>query len=301
MKSNLFYYLNADHQPVGPMPLEAIRRLVTAGVIGSGVKVCPEGEDAWRALDEHLSNHTMESAPPRTPPPMARVNEERPVPECSTAAVQTDASPEWFPLVSLFAAVTSLALVISSYPLAALGLSLLSFVFGIRLLWKPQSETRGFAAAGVAFASLSLILALLSTVRGGGGGDAAAIERTLHEIRDVGKQAAQRFPNDPISQSKYIARHLRDIETVACPPEFSMAFLDYVYSWESAVPYFEADNPTTWFLEGFLGGLANDFSGVGLTSHQARSAAEKIRENFLVLNKLAVAHGARLPNESVIP
>jgi len=298
MKSDLFYYLNADHQPVGPMALAAIRRLVAAGVIDGGIQVCAEGEDAWRPLSDHLPSPATEFGPPRTPPPpMAYGNQAPPMAEYSTAAVQPDTSPEWFPLVSLFAGISSLILVLCSYSLVSLGVSVPAFVFGIRSLTRPQSEGRGFAAAGVVCGSLSVFLTLLATVSGGGGGDVAAIERTLHEIQDVGNQAGQRFPNDPVGQSKYLARHLRNIDTGACPPEFSLAYLDYVYAWETGVPYFEADHPTTWFLEGFLGGLANDYSGVGLTSHQARVAAENIRENFLALNKLAVAYGARLPEE----
>jgi hypothetical protein len=76
-----------------------------------------------------------------------------------------------------------------------------------------------------------------------------------------------------------------------------LAFDDYVYAWEAGVPYFEADQPATWFLEGFVGGLANDISGLGLSSQQARVAAEKIRDNFRALNRTAVAYGARLPKK----
>lgn len=217
--------------------------------------------------------------------------------ESSTSTTPTDACPEWFPLVALFGGITSLSLAWLSYPLIALVVSVPSLVFGIRSLSRPKHEGRGLAIAGVVCASLSLVIAFLATFSGWVGSDSAAIERTLEKIQEVGREAGERFPNDPVSQSRFVATHLRDIDTATCPPEFILAFDDYVYAWEAGVPYFEADQPATWFLEGFVGGLANDISGLGLSSQQARVAAEKIRENFRALNRTAVAYGARLPKK----
>ena len=74
-----------------------------------------------------------------------------------------------------------------------------------------------------------------------------------------------------------------------------LAFQRNIDAWETAVPYFEANNPGTHFLEGFFGALANDYSGVGFSDYQARLAVENIEATYRDLREIAIAYGASIP------
>lgn len=66
-----YYYADANAQPVGPLPLDEIRRFVAAGVIPPDVLVCEADGETWRPLTAFAG--PPRTAPPRTAvPPMAR-------------------------------------------------------------------------------------------------------------------------------------------------------------------------------------------------------------------------------------
>lgn len=51
----------------------------------------------------------------------------------------------------------------------------------------------------------------------------------------------------------------------------------------------------TSFLEGFVGGLTGDFSGVGRSSQQAELATQHLQAAHQSLDRIAVAYGAKIP------
>lgn len=61
-----YYYADANAQPVGPLTLDEIRRIVAAGVIPPDVLVCEANGETWRPL-------TAFAGLPRTAPPRAGV------------------------------------------------------------------------------------------------------------------------------------------------------------------------------------------------------------------------------------
>ncbi len=292
-----FYYLNSEQQPVGPMQLDGIRKLVQAGVIDPGVLVCPAGEEEWKSLREWSEDGTKSLGPPRVPPPP------RPSPSTLASSARPTSSPhalpDWLAPASMGAGI--LSILTTFLPALAILIAVPAIVGGILILRHPALPRRGFALAAVltgGLGALPALLFLLGMFLGmliPGGGEVAEMERALRKGIEVGHDAAKRYPDDAASQSRFIASALQKIDTRGCPPEFRVAYQRNIDAWETAAPYFEANNPATWFLEGFFGGLANDFSGVGYTDYQARIAAQNIDATYRDLREIAVAYGARIP------
>lgn len=294
-----FYYLNGEQQPVGPMSLEAIRRLADAGIVDSEVLVCPAGEQEWKSLREWIAEGTRPVGPPRVPPP--------PRPSSMTPALVSATRPEptqpglpgWLAPVSTAAGI--LSLLTTFLPALAFLLAVPAIVGGIVILRRPAATKRGFALASVltgGVGALPGLLFLVGMIFGSiapGFVVATEMERALREGIEVGRDAEKRYSDDAAKQSRFIASELQKIDTQGCPPEFRLAFQRNIDAWETAVPYFEANNPGTHFLEGFFGALANDYSGVGFSDYQARLAVENIEATYRDLREIAIAYGASIP------
>ncbi|MEC5129492.1 DUF4339 domain-containing protein [Verrucomicrobiales bacterium BCK34] len=281
------YYLNSENQPVGPMNLESIRRLVTAEVIDKDVLVCEEGKEEWLPLARFDDGETKSAGPPLVPPPP------RAAPSPTLTAAETDSSPypEWLPLVSLAAGILSLLTL--SLPLIGFLLAVAAIAVGYLVLKQVNPPGKGFALTGAITGALSL-LALLFVMLGGGN-EVASIEDALAEGIQISQKAARQFPDSASQQAKFVAYELQKVDTRGAPPEFRIAYQRNVDAWETAIPYFEANNPAVWFLEGFFGGLSNDYSAVGFSDYQARGAAQNIDGTYRELRTIAVAYGARIP------
>lgn len=68
-------------------------------------------------------------------------------------------------------------------------------------------------------------------------------------------------------------------------------------AWEISIPYLAAGTFLTSVLEGFVGGLTGDFSGVGRSSQQAELVTQQLQTAHQVLDRIAAAHGARIPTQ----
>lgn len=294
-----FYYLNSDNQPVGPMELGAIRKLAEAGIVPPEVLVCEAGGQDWTPLSQRQeSTARAETAkPPRTPPPSQRPQPAAQAPEPAGGS-PAPAPQDWFPLASLVAGIV--AMVALCVPLLSFligGGALALGILGYRL---PEPKSRPFAIAGLSTGALALIVSAGIMLSGAGGGtsrnpEAAAIERVLEKSAKVAQAAKTKFPQDSNARFSYFARELQKIDTRACPSDFRVAYQDHIQAWNTAIPYFASDNFLTSVLEGFVGGLIDDFSGVGFANYQAQLAAHDIQETYHATNRIAVAHGARIP------
>lgn len=290
-----YYYLNAENQPVGPMTLEGIRKLVATGIVGSNVLVCPAGEGEWKPISDWEAPVDPPLGPPLTPPPPRASSQ----PAAESPSPSWTSLPEWTAPAAMWGGL--LSILVSFLPVLALLLAIPAVVGGVLVLKRPASSKRGFALAAIltgglgALPALLIILGMFFGMLTPGGGEVAEMERALRKGIEVGHDAAKRYPDDAASQSRFIASALQKIDTRGCPPEFRVAYQRNIDAWETAAPYFEANNPATWFLEGFFGGLANDFSGVGYTDYQARLAAQNIDATYRDLREIAVAYGARIP------
>lgn len=286
--ASIFYYLNDDRQPVGPMDLKAIRKLSDAGIVDSEVLVCPAGEEEWKSLTHWKEPVTERSNPPLAPPPPRSSV----VPSLSPlAAAISPPYPEWLPFVSTIAGVFSLLMFY--LPVIAFLLGAAALTSGILILRQAKPEGRRLAWAGAITGALGLLALLFGVF--GGGGEVAAIEDALAEGIQISQIAARQFPDSAAHQAKFVAYELQKVDTRGGPPEFRVAYQRNVDAWEAAIPYFEVNNPAVWFLEGFFGGLSNDYSAVGFTDYQARVAAQNIDETYRDLRTIAVAYGARIP------
>ena len=289
------YYLNDEQQPVGPMSLEGIRKLVDAGIVDSGVLVCPAGDQEWKPLPERNEVATASVGPPRVPPPP------RSHPSASAAlpATSSQVLPDWLAPAAMGAGI--LSLLTTFLPALAFIIAVPAIVGGIMILRRPASTRRGFALTAVltgglgALPGLLFVLGVFVGATATGGGEVAAMETALTQGIEIGRDAAKHFPNDATGQSRFIATELQKVDTRGCPPEFRVAYQSNVEAWEIAIPYFEADNPLTSFLEGVYGGLNNDYSAIGTSNYQAGLAAENINETYQQLKMTAVALGARIP------
>jgi len=302
------YYVDENNQSVGPMDLAAIRRLAEAGIVKPDVLIREAGSETWRPLSRRKEAAVQAETPkpPRTPPPAQRpqpatspgdrrYTEQSPPPRQRPSA---PGHPGWLPLGSLIAGIVALvALFVPLLSLLIGGGALTLGIFGYRL---PGLKTRPMAIAGISTGALALIVALGIVMSGPGGGtsgnhEAAAIEKVLERGLRVERDAEKRFPGDTAAQARHYARELQRIDTRSCPAEFRVAHQDLVAAWETAIPYLASNTPLTTFLEGFYGGLTNDYSAVGLSSHQANLAAQQIKNAYQSLHRIAVAYGARIP------
>ncbi len=290
-----FYFLNDEQHPVGPMSLEGIRKLVDAGIVDSGVLVCPVGEQEWKLLPEWGEGAADVAEPPRVPPPP------RSHPPASVALPATSSVlPDWVAPASMGAGI--LSLLTTFLPAMAFLIAVPAIVGGILILRRPAATKRGFALTAVltgglgALPALLFILGMFFGMLTQGGGGVADMERALKKGVEISRDAAKRFPNDATRQSRFIASELQKVDTRECPPEFRVAYQSNVEAWEIAIPYFEADNPLTSFLEGVYGGLSNDYSAIGTSNYQARRAAQNIDETYQQLKMTAVALGAGVPS-----
>lgn len=304
-----FYYLNDSNQPVGPMDLAAIRKLAEAGIVSADVLVCEAGSEDWIPLSEK-NEPPAESGvpkPPRTaPPPLSAVPPRRYTPPPADTAGGSPATgagggttyPDWFPLASMIAGIT--AIVAMCVPVLSLLLAAPALTLGILALRQKATAQKPFAITGIVTAAVAIVASLgvlLLGLAGGFGGnpEAAAIEKVLKQSAAVSRDAQRRFPDDYPAQARYFAIELQKIDTRSCPPEFRVAFQDNIDAWETAIPYLAANTPLTMFLEGFYGGLTNDFSGVGFSDYQARLAIQNIKDTYQQLKRIAAAYGARIP------
>ena len=294
--SDSFYYLNAAGHPVGPMDLTAIRKLVVAGLIEETVLVCRTGEDDWTTLASRENGVPLYDGPPRTPPPPRIPSTPPPQGTAWPSSTQKQQLLRSIPIASIVGGILSLLIVFVN-PILAFLLAIPSLIIGILGLAHRDDPGRGLALTGVVTASLAIFATFLLFVTGGGGNhEVSAMETTLSQGLKVGLDAQRRFPGDTVRQSKFIAAELQKIDTRGCPGDFRVAFQTYVESWEVAIPYFEADNPATSFLEGFLGGFTDDYSAVGFSNYQARVAANNIDQMYRQLKITAVAYGATIPS-----
>jgi hypothetical protein len=278
------------------MDLAAIRKLVVAGLIDETVLVCRTGEDDWTPLASRENAVPPYDGPPRTPPPPRLPVTPPPQGHAWPSPPLKPQLRTLIPVASIVGGILSLLLVFVN-PVLAFLLAIPSLVFGILALAQPARCGRGPALTGVVTASLGIFLALLLFATGGGGNqEVSAMERSLSQGLRISLDAQRRFPADTVRQSKFIAAELQKIDTRDCPPDFRVAFQQNVEAWEVAIPYFEADNPGTSFLEGFLGGLTNDYSAVGFSNYQARLAADNIDQTYRQLKITAVAYGASIPS-----
>ncbi len=294
-----FFYLNNDNQPVGPMDLAAIRKLVEAGILQSDVPICESGGQEWIPLSEKQepAGPAATAKPPRTAPPAQRP---QPAAQATHAATSdtVSASQDWFPLASMIAGIVALvALFVPLLSFLIGGGALTLGIVGYRL---PGLKTRPMAIAGISTGALALIVALGIVLSGPGGGssgnrEAAAIERVFEKSSKVVQAAKSKYPDDSTARTTYFARELQKIDTRECPADFRVAFQDHIQAWNTAIPYFASDNFLTAVFEGFVGGLSNDFSGVGFANYQAQLAAQQIQETYHATNRIAVAYGARIP------
>jgi hypothetical protein len=269
------------------MNLESIRRLATAGVIDKDVLVCEEGKEEWLPLARFDEAETKNAGPPLVPPPP------RTAQSLTLTGVEATASPypDWLPLVCLAAGILSLLTL--SLPLIGFLLAVAAIASGYLILKQVNPPGKGFALTGTITGALGLLALLVFML--GGGSEVSAIEDALAEGIQISQKAARQFPDSAAQQAKFVAYELQKVDTRRCPPEFRVAYQRNIDAWETAIPYFQADNPLTSFLEGFFGGLSNDYSAVGFSDYQARGAAQNIDGTYRELRTIAIAYGARIP------
>lgn len=289
------YYLNDEQQPVGPMSLEGIRKLVDAGIVDTGVLVFRAGEQEWRPLPDRNEDAIASVGPPRVPPPPRS----HPSGSVALPATSSQVLPDWLAPAAMGAGI--LSVLTTFLPALAFIIAVPAIVGGTMILRRPASTKRGFALTAVLTGGLGALPGLLFVLGAfvgatvSGGGEVAAMERALTQGIEIGRDAAKRFPNDAARQSRFIASELQKVDTRGCPPEFRVAYQRNVEAWEIATPYFQADNPLSSFLEGLYGGLSNDYSVIGTSNYQARLAAQNIDETYQHLKMTAVALGAGIP------
>lgn len=153
-----YYYLNAEQQPVGPMDLNAIRKLADAGIVNSEVLICPAGEEEWKPLKGYSGSAPEAAGPPLTPPPRrsSRVT--------STGHLSTlwASSSDW--LAPAAVGIGILSVLTTSLPVLAFLLAIPALLVGISILRRPAAPKRGLALAAVATGSLGALPALLFIV-----------------------------------------------------------------------------------------------------------------------------------------
>lgn len=295
-----FYYLNRDNQPVGPMELVAIGKLADAGIVQPDVSVCEAGQSEWKPLSQFRESAEEPSTvkPPRTPPPQRQPKPTGKKPQAMRHA-PTGASSDWQPLASL---VTGILAIVSLFfsPLLSFLFGGAALTLGILVYQSSQLQDRPFSVAGIATGAVSIVVALgvaLSGVGSSSSAEARSIEKVLTQVMRVEKEANKSPSSDSATTARFFARELLRIDTRSCPPEFRVAYQDLVAAWETAIPYLSADTALTTFLEGFVGGLTSDYSGVGRSGEQAQLAIQQIRSSAQALHRIAVAHGARIPTQ----
>lgn len=150
-----FYYLNTDNQPVGPMGLEGIRKLVTANIVSSDVQVCPAGEEEWKPLSDWEAPANLPIGPPLTPPP----------PRPSSLGTAGIVSPSWKNLpdwtAPAAAGVGVLSILVTFLPVLAFLLAAPAVAVGVLILKQPTAPKRGLAFAAVITGALGAFPALL--------------------------------------------------------------------------------------------------------------------------------------------
>lgn len=217
----------------------------------------------------------------------------RAAPSPTPTAAETDSSPypEWLPLVSLAAGIGSL---LTFYlPLIGFLLAVAAIASGYLILKQVNPPGKGFALTGTITGALGLLALLVFML--GGGSEVSAIEDALAEGIQISQKATRQFPDNAAQQAKFVAYELQKVDTSRCPPEFRVAYQRNVDAWETAIPYFEVNHPGTWLLEVFFGGMSADYSAVGFSDYQARSAAQNINGTYRELRTIAIAYGARIP------
>jgi hypothetical protein len=192
------------------------------------------------------------------------------------------------------------ALVSLGVPLLAVLLGVAALVTGILSRRTPDPKARPLAIAGISTGALALVVVLGIVMSGPGGGtsgnrEAAAIEKVLEQKNRVYRDAAKNFKGSTADAARHFARELQKIDTRNCPAEFRVAHQDLVNAWGTSIPYLAADTMLTSFLEGFVGGLTGDFSGVGRSSQQAELATQHLQGAHQSLHRIAVAYGAKIP------
>jgi hypothetical protein len=282
--------------------------LAESGIVKADVLIREAGTETWRPLSGRKEASAMPEAlkPPRTPPPAQRPQPatspgDRRYAEPSPPPGQrssTSGHPDWLPLASLITGIV--ALISLGAPLLAVLLGVAALVAGILSRRTPDPKTRPLAIAGITTGALALVVTLGIVMSGPGGGtsgnrEAAAIEKVLERGLRVERDAEKRFPGDTAAQARHYARELQRIDTRSCPTEFRVAHQDLVAAWETAIPYLASNTPLTLILEGLYGGLTNDYSTIGLSSHQAQLATQQIKNAYQSLHRIAVAYGARIP------
>ncbi len=153
------YYLNSDNQPVGPMDLAAVRKLVAVGFLPRDVLVCEAGGSDWSPLSrmQGPTGQAENPKPPRTPPPARHPQRTAGAPEPVRSPSATD-NPDWFPLASMVAGVV--ALIALCVPLLSILLGGGALTLGILGYRSPQQRGRPFAIAGIATSSVALVASL---------------------------------------------------------------------------------------------------------------------------------------------
>lgn len=174
-----FYYLNDSNQPVGPMDLTAIRKLVDAGVVPPDVLVCEAGSEDWIPLSEKSEPSAEPGVPkpPRTaPPPRSAVPPRRYTPPRSETKAQASANggdtaptyPDWFPLASMIAGIT--AILAMCLPVLSILLAAPALTLGILAIRQNVTDRKPFAVTGIATASVAIVASLGGLMTGAGGG-----------------------------------------------------------------------------------------------------------------------------------
>ena len=295
------YYLNSDNQPVGPMDLAAIRKLAESGILKPDVLIREAGSETWRPLTRRKEPAVQVETPkpPRTPPPAQRPQQTAQSPR-SVSGASGSSHPDWYPLASIIAGILALVF-LGVTPLAILlaGTALTLGLLGYR---SPDPKGRPFSIVGISISALALVFALGTVLSGSGAGssrnpEAAAIEKVLKQRNHVYQDAVKNFGGSLADVALHFARELQKIDTRDCPAEFRVAYQDMVTAWEISIPYLAADTPVTLVFEGVVGWLTNDFSGLGSSNQQAQLATQQLQDTHQSLDRIAVAHGARIPTE----
>lgn len=109
-----------------------------------------------------------------------------------------------------------------------------------------------------------------------------------------------------------VVRRMRAIDTSGCPTDFREAYLIHVHAWESlgeaaeqARAFIAARKGANDFVEGFIRGFLGDPLGKVNETIDARNqlqaslheAGLQVKETFNQVERIAVAHGARLPQK----
>lgn len=143
-----YYYLNSDQQPVGPMGLGAIQKLVDADVVDGEVLVCPAGEENWKPLKTLSKTAQGAVGPPLTPPP----------PRSADFSTRWSRIPVWLAPAALGVGIVSV--LAASLPFLAFLLAIPALIGGIVILRQPAAPKRGLALAAVVSGSLGTLPAL---------------------------------------------------------------------------------------------------------------------------------------------